>query len=93
MVPVYGRVTADLTAYQPGLSLFHCHILQHMDFGLKALFRYAQDGAFTAFLSLSRSRFPDLVLPSQSFVLGGHTMTALFFFRGRSRFRIIIAPY
>ncbi|HXX43948.1 MAG TPA: multicopper oxidase domain-containing protein [Candidatus Acidoferrales bacterium] len=41
IVPLYGRVSADLTADQPGLSLFHCHIQQHMDFGFKALFRYA----------------------------------------------------
>ena len=30
-----------LTADQPGLSLFHCHIQQHMDYGFKALFRYS----------------------------------------------------
>ncbi|HUN25086.1 MAG TPA: multicopper oxidase domain-containing protein [Steroidobacteraceae bacterium] len=41
IIPVYGRVTVDLVADQPGLSLFHCHIQQHMDFGFKALFRYA----------------------------------------------------
>ncbi len=41
IVPVYGRVSVDLVANQPGLSLFHCHIQQHMDFGFKALFRYA----------------------------------------------------
>jgi FtsP/CotA-like multicopper oxidase with cupredoxin domain len=41
VVPVYGRVSVDLVANQPGLSLFHCHIQQHMDFGFKALFRYA----------------------------------------------------
>ncbi len=41
IVPLYGRVTVDLTADQPGLSLFHCHIQQHMDYGFKALFRYA----------------------------------------------------
>ncbi|HTY50334.1 MAG TPA: multicopper oxidase domain-containing protein [Steroidobacteraceae bacterium] len=41
IVPMYGRVSVDLTADQPGLSLFHCHIQQHMDFGFKALFRYA----------------------------------------------------
>ena len=41
IVPFYGRVTADLTADRPGLSLFHCHIQQHMDYGFKALFRYA----------------------------------------------------
>ncbi len=40
IVPLYGRVTADLNADQPGLSLFHCHIQQHMDYGFKALFRY-----------------------------------------------------
>jgi FtsP/CotA-like multicopper oxidase with cupredoxin domain len=41
VVPLYGRVTVDLVADQPGLSLFHCHIQQHMDYGFKALFRYA----------------------------------------------------
>ena len=41
IVPLYGRVTADLIADQPGLTLFHCHIQQHMDYGFKALFRYA----------------------------------------------------
>jgi FtsP/CotA-like multicopper oxidase with cupredoxin domain len=41
VVPLYGRVTVELVADQPGLSLFHCHIQQHMDFGFKALFRYA----------------------------------------------------
>jgi FtsP/CotA-like multicopper oxidase with cupredoxin domain len=41
VVPTYGRVTVDVTANQPGLSLFHCHIQAHMDFGFKALFRYA----------------------------------------------------
>jgi FtsP/CotA-like multicopper oxidase with cupredoxin domain len=41
VVPLYGRVLVDLTADQPGLSLFHCHIQQHMDYGFKALFRYA----------------------------------------------------
>ena len=41
IVPLYGRVSVDLIANQPGLSFFHCHIQQHMDFGFKALFRYA----------------------------------------------------
>ena len=41
VVPYYGRATVDFTANQPGLSLFHCHIQQHMDYGFKALFRYA----------------------------------------------------
>jgi FtsP/CotA-like multicopper oxidase with cupredoxin domain len=41
IVPLYGRVSVDVVANQPGLSLFHCHIQQHMDFGFKALFRYS----------------------------------------------------
>jgi FtsP/CotA-like multicopper oxidase with cupredoxin domain len=41
VVPAFGRATVDLVADQPGLTLFHCHIQQHMDFGFKALFRYA----------------------------------------------------
>jgi FtsP/CotA-like multicopper oxidase with cupredoxin domain len=41
VVPSYGRALVDFTADQPGPSLFHCHIQQHMDFGFKALFRYA----------------------------------------------------
>ncbi|HEV2700027.1 MAG TPA: multicopper oxidase domain-containing protein [Steroidobacteraceae bacterium] len=41
IVPAYGRASVDLLADQPGLSLFHCHIQQHMDFGFKALFRYS----------------------------------------------------
>ena len=40
IVPIYGRATVDLVADQPGLTLFHCHIQQHMDFGFKALFSY-----------------------------------------------------
>jgi FtsP/CotA-like multicopper oxidase with cupredoxin domain len=39
VVPYFGRATVDFTADQPGLSLFHCHIQQHMDYGFKALFR------------------------------------------------------
>ena len=41
IIPTYGRVTVDFLADQPGLALFHCHIQQHMDYGFKALFRYA----------------------------------------------------
>jgi FtsP/CotA-like multicopper oxidase with cupredoxin domain len=41
IVPAYGRATVDLIADQPGLTLFHCHMQQHMDFGFMALFRYA----------------------------------------------------
>ncbi len=39
VVPYYGRAVVDFTADQRGLSLFHCHIQQHMDYGFKALFR------------------------------------------------------
>jgi FtsP/CotA-like multicopper oxidase with cupredoxin domain len=41
VVPGYGRASVDMVADQPGLTLFHCHIQQHMDYGFKALFRYA----------------------------------------------------
>ena len=37
IVPFYGRATVDFTAGQPGLALFHCHIQQHMDYGLQSL--------------------------------------------------------
>jgi FtsP/CotA-like multicopper oxidase with cupredoxin domain len=40
VVPYFGRAVVDFTANQPGLTLFHCHIQQHMDYGFKALFRY-----------------------------------------------------
>jgi FtsP/CotA-like multicopper oxidase with cupredoxin domain len=41
IVPAFGRATVDLVADQPGLTLFHCHMQQHMDYGFMALFRYA----------------------------------------------------
>jgi FtsP/CotA-like multicopper oxidase with cupredoxin domain len=41
VVPAFGRAAVDVIADQPGLTLFHCHIQQHMDFGFRALFRYA----------------------------------------------------
>ena len=41
VVPTYGRAIVDFTADQPGPTLFHCHIQQHMDYGFKALLRYA----------------------------------------------------
>lgn len=41
VVPYYGRAVVDFIADQPGLALFHCHMQQHMDYGFKALFRYA----------------------------------------------------
>jgi FtsP/CotA-like multicopper oxidase with cupredoxin domain len=37
MVGKYQEVEVDFTAGQPGLSLFHCHMQQHMDFGLMCL--------------------------------------------------------
>jgi FtsP/CotA-like multicopper oxidase with cupredoxin domain len=41
VAPYYGRAVVEFLADQPGLTLFHCHIQQHMDYGFKALFRYA----------------------------------------------------
>ncbi len=41
IVPAYGRATVDLVADHPGLTLFHCHMQQHMDYGFMALFRYS----------------------------------------------------
>src|ERR1700691_2069342 len=41
VVPTYGRASVDFTADQPGLTLFHCHIQQHMDFGFNALLAYS----------------------------------------------------
>jgi FtsP/CotA-like multicopper oxidase with cupredoxin domain len=38
MVGSYQEMEIDFTADQPGLSLFHCHMQLHMDFGLMALF-------------------------------------------------------
>ena len=38
MVGKYQEAEVDFTADQPGLSLFHCHMQQHMDFGLMCLF-------------------------------------------------------
>jgi FtsP/CotA-like multicopper oxidase with cupredoxin domain len=38
MVGPFQEMEVDFTANQPGLSLFHCHMQLHMDFGLMALF-------------------------------------------------------
>lgn len=38
MVGGFQEVEVDFTADQPGLSLFHCHMQLHMDFGFMALF-------------------------------------------------------
>jgi FtsP/CotA-like multicopper oxidase with cupredoxin domain len=34
----FQEMSVDFTADQPGLSLFHCHMQHHMDFGFMALF-------------------------------------------------------
>ena len=38
MVGGYQEVEIDFTADSPGLSLFHCHMQLHMDYGFMALF-------------------------------------------------------
>jgi FtsP/CotA-like multicopper oxidase with cupredoxin domain len=38
MVGRYQEVEVDFTANSPGLSLFHCHMQLHMDYGFMALF-------------------------------------------------------
>ena len=36
-----SKAAIDFTANNPGLSLFHCHMQLHMDFGFMQLFEYA----------------------------------------------------
>ncbi|TAM93746.1 MAG: copper oxidase, partial [Rhodanobacteraceae bacterium] len=38
LVPPFQTTEVDFTADLPGLSLFHCHMQQHMDYGFMALF-------------------------------------------------------
>ena len=38
MIGAFQEMTVDFTADKSGLSLFHCHMQQHMDFGFMALF-------------------------------------------------------
>lgn len=38
MIGAFQEMTVDFTADRTGLSLFHCHMQQHMDFGFMALF-------------------------------------------------------
>ena len=38
MLGGFQEMAIDFTADQPGRSLFHCHMQQHMDFGFMALF-------------------------------------------------------
>lgn len=37
MIGGFQEMTVDFVANQPGLSLFHCHMQHHMDFGFMAL--------------------------------------------------------
>jgi FtsP/CotA-like multicopper oxidase with cupredoxin domain len=38
MIGAFQEMAIDFTADQPGLSLFHCHMQHHMDFGFMSLF-------------------------------------------------------
>ena len=38
MIGAFQEMSVDFTADKPGLSLFHCHMQNHMDFGFMALF-------------------------------------------------------
>jgi FtsP/CotA-like multicopper oxidase with cupredoxin domain len=38
MIGGFQEISVDFVANQPGLSLFHCHMQDHMDFGFMALF-------------------------------------------------------
>ncbi|HEX3385003.1 MAG TPA: multicopper oxidase domain-containing protein, partial [Mucilaginibacter sp.] len=40
MLGGFQEIEVDFTADNPGLSLFHCHMQLHMDFGFMALFDY-----------------------------------------------------
>lgn len=39
-VPRFSDAEVDFVADNPGLSLFHCHMVLHMDFGFKTLVKY-----------------------------------------------------
>jgi FtsP/CotA-like multicopper oxidase with cupredoxin domain len=39
-IPRFSNAEVDFVANHPGLSLFHCHMQLHMDFGFKALVKY-----------------------------------------------------
>lgn len=41
MLGGFQEMDIDFTANNPGLTLFHCHMQLHMDFGFMALFDYA----------------------------------------------------
>lgn len=40
MLGGYQEIEVDFTADNPGLTLFHCHMQLHMDFGFMGLFNY-----------------------------------------------------
>jgi FtsP/CotA-like multicopper oxidase with cupredoxin domain len=40
-VPRFSDAEVDFVADHPGLSLFHCHMQLHMDFGFKTLVKYS----------------------------------------------------
>jgi FtsP/CotA-like multicopper oxidase with cupredoxin domain len=42
MLGAYQEIEVDFVADNPGLTLFHCHMQLHMDFGFMALFDYIQ---------------------------------------------------
>ena len=41
VVPGFGTVEVDFVANNPGPTLFHCHQILHMNYGLMRLFEYA----------------------------------------------------
>jgi len=41
MLGGFQGMEVDFVADNPGLTLFHCHMQLHMDFGFMALFDYA----------------------------------------------------
>ena len=40
-VPRDGTAEVEFLADNPGLSLLHCHMQHHMDYGFKTLVKYA----------------------------------------------------
>ncbi len=40
MLSGYQEAEVDFVADNPGMTLFHCHQQQHMDFGFMTLFDY-----------------------------------------------------
>jgi FtsP/CotA-like multicopper oxidase with cupredoxin domain len=40
-IPRNTTIEVDVVADNPGPSLLHCHMQQHMDFGFKTILKYA----------------------------------------------------